>query len=143
MKRNKHLVTAIGVGFVFVMIFLAVTYDFIRAQECQIIRLKGTAYPNTTINIEPKTIQIPKGGCVVWVNWIRDPEVQIAFEEGKKCEDMTDASTGFKMDARNCYVTSFVPLGGTSSLRFNEVGTFSYEITAGGGSKEKGEIIVK
>ena len=141
MKSSKRLIAVLGI--VVCMTFVLADWGAVGAQECRIIRLHGTAHPTTTINIEPRIVQIAKGDCVVWSNWIREAEVQIVFEDGKKCDDMTDAATGFKLDAYNCYVTSFVTLGGTSSLRFNEAGRFYYEVKAGGGMKEIGKIVVK
>jgi hypothetical protein len=143
MKSNKRLIAVLGIGFIVCMTLALGDWGVVSAQECRIIRLFGTAHPTTTINIEPRIVRIEKGGCVVWSNWIREAEVQIVFEDGKKCEDMTDAATGFKLDAYNCYVTSFVTLGGTSSLRFNEAGRFYYEVKAGGGVREIGKIVVK
>ena len=79
----------------------------------------------------------------MWVNFARD-EVKIIFEEGKKCEDVTEAPSGFKLDAQNCYVTDYVKLGGTSSLKFNQQGTYDYEVKAfGKEATEKGQIIVE
>jgi hypothetical protein len=143
MKRTRHQLTAVGLSVLFALAMLLVNYNTINGQECRIVRLHGTAHPSTTISIEPRTVQISKGGCVIWSNWIKEEDVQIAFEEGKKCEDMTDSPVGFKMDARNCYVTSFITLGGTSSLLFNELGTFDYVVKAGGAVGEKGKVIVK
>lgn len=143
MKNNKGLrgllILALMVG---VSLVLA-HWGPADAQDCRIIRLYGTAHPTTTINIEPRIVHIEKGDCIIWSNWIREAEVEIVFEDGKKCDDMTDAATGFKLDAYNCYVTSFVSLGGTSSLRFNEAGSFYYEVKAGGGAREIGKIVVK
>jgi hypothetical protein len=143
MKRNRRQLTAVGLSVLFVLAMLLVNYNTINGQECRIVRLYGAAHPKTTINIEPRTVQISKGGCVIWSNWVKDEEVQIVFEEGNKCDDMTDSPVGFKMDASNCYVTSFVTLGGTSSLLFKEPGTFDYVVKAGGAVGEKGKVIVE
>ena len=139
--NKKRLLISAGLTFVFAMTIFMTNQGAVNAQECRIIRLHGTAAPDVTIDIEPKTLRISKGGCVIWSNWARASEVQIVFEEGKKCEDMTDSATGFKLDAHNCYVTSFVSIGSTSSLKFNEEGTFDYEVRAGVGIKEKGKIV--
>lgn len=54
------------------------------------------------------------------------------------------AATGFKMDFSGCYLTDFLPLGGTSSLRFTEEGSYDYEIEAKGATyRSKGLIVVK
>lgn len=141
MKKSVSLLIAV-ISVVLLLALLPATWETINAQECRVVRLHGTVYPSTTIRIEPKIVRISKGTCVIWSNWVRKGEVQIAFEEGKKCEDMTDSPVGFKMDAHNCYVTSFVSRGGTSSLMFNEPGTFDYTVKAGAVA-EKGKIFVE
>lgn len=143
MNKNRMLVAAV-VMLAFAMIILVVDRAGINAQSCRIIRLYGEAAPpGNELRIEPNTLLVPKGTCVIWSNWIKAQEVKIVFEEGKKCEDVTDAPTGFKLDAHNCYVASFVSPGGTSSLRFTEEGTFKYEVIADGMVKEEGQIVVK
>ena len=89
-------------------------------------------------------LSIDQGACVIWVNWGQD-NVQVKFREGKKCEDVTEGPTGFKLDAENCYVTDFLPLGATSSLKFNEEGTYDYEVTWENqkGLVAKGKIMVR
>ncbi len=99
MRSNKRLIAVLGIGFIVCMTFVLVNWGAVSAQECRIVRLYGTAHPTTTINIEPRIVHIAKGGCVIWSNWIREAEDQIVFEDGKKCDDMTDAATGFKLDA--------------------------------------------
>ena len=42
--------------------------------------------------------------------------------------------------AENCYVTNFIPLGGTSSLKFNDEGTFSYAVEVPGDGKSAGSL---
>jgi len=141
MKKSTSWLV-VGISVVLLLTLLQSNGETINAQQCRVIRLQGTVYPTTTIRIEPKVVRIAKGTCVIWSNWVRTGEVQIAFEEGKKCEDMTDSPVGFKMDAQNCYVTSFVSRGETSSLMFNEVGMFDYTVKAGAG-KEQGKILVE
>ena len=144
MVKKQILLTAIGMIFVFAMTIFLVNQAAVDAQECRLIRIHGGAMGSVDrIEIEPKTSWVAKGTCVIWNNWVRTNEIKIVFEEGKKCEDMTDAPVGFKMDAANCYVTTWVPLGGTSSLKFNEEGTFEYAIEAKGGPKAGGKIVVQ
>jgi len=141
MKKSR-LWSVIAISVLLLLAFSQSNRETINAQECRVIRLNGTVYPTTTIRIEPRVVQISKGTCVIWSNWVRTGEVQIAFEEGKKCEDMTDSPVGFTLDAHNCYVTSFVSRGGTSSLMFNEPGTFDYTVKAGAVT-EGGKIVVE
>jgi len=143
MKYKTRFFAVLGLSFLVCMSLLLADSGAVGAQDCRIIRLYGTAHPMTTINIEPRIVHIEKGDCIIWSNWIREAEVEIVFEDGKKCDDMTDAATGFKLDAYNCYITSFVALGGTSSLRFNEAGSFYYEVKGGGGVREIGKVVVK
>jgi hypothetical protein len=113
------------------------------AGECRIIRVSGgSAAEFSKLYVEPKKMWISKGSCVVWVNWVRTDEIKIIFEDGKTCSDLTDSPHGFEMTPDNCYVTTWIPLGGTSSLRFLEKGIFKYEIEASKGIKERGEINV-
>ena len=126
------------------MSFVLANQGVADAQECRIVRVWGKeAPPSFALYIEPRTMRVPKDTCVVWSNWVKAAEIQIVFEDGKKCEDVTDSPTGFSLDAANCYVTNFLARGETSSLRFVEEGTYHYAIRAKGGPKEKGKIIVK
>ena len=144
MGKKQTLLMAIGMTFAFAMAILLSSQVAVDAQECRLIRIHGGATVSVDrIEIEPKTAWIAKGTCVIWNNWVRTNEIKIIFEEGKKCEDMTDAPVGVKMDAANCYVTTWVPLGGTSSLRFNEEGTYKYTIEVKGGPKAAGKIVIQ
>jgi hypothetical protein len=86
---------------------------------------------------------VGKGTVVIWNNWARSTEVKIVFEDGKTCKDVTEAPMGFSMDAKACYVTTWVPLGGTSSLRFVHSGTYKYEVETNGGIKTSGKIVIQ
>ena len=141
-KKSRKSIVMVA-AFVFAITSYLVNLETASAQETRIIRLSGVAYPTTTINIEPKVTFIAKGSVVVWVNLVRAEQVKVNFREGKKCLDVTKAPTGFKLDAQQCYVTDFIRLGGTSSLKFVDRGTYKYEVTTEGGAKESGEIIVR
>lgn len=142
MNRRRHVVSVLGGIFIFSAFLLMMTAGEAYAQECRLIRIQGGG-TSAEIYLEPETVRISKGTCVIWSNWVGAKEVSVVFEEGKKCEDMTEAPTGFKMTAENCYVTSWIALGGTSSLRFTEAGTFNYTASATGDMKAKGVIIVE
>ena len=97
---------------------------------------------------DPPILYVKKGAIVVWMSGIPKEEVQVIFTDGKTCRDVTanpnDKFPGFYMDASSCYVTSFLPYCGTSSLQFPEVGAFEYKVeTVDGKMSSKGEIIVK
>lgn len=121
------------------------------AQEHRLVRIlgalsTGAAELKQPITLDPPTLSIPKGTVVTWLNWSRNSEcVQISFEDGKRCEDGTEAPSGFSMRTDGCYVTSWISFGGTSSLLFTEPGTFSYVVEAKTGGevrKETGQIVV-
>lgn len=144
MGKKQLLLTIIGMAFVVALAMVISSQAIVSAQECRIIRVHGGGPGwSDRIEVEPGTTFIDRGTCVIWSNWVRTDEIKIIFEDGKKCDDMTDAAVGFSMDAANCYVTSWVPLGGTSSLKFNEAGTFEYGIEAKGGLKARGKIVVQ
>lgn len=122
-----------------------------EAQEHRLVRIlgglsTGAAELKQPITLDPPTLSISKGTVVTWLNWSRNTEcVQISFEEGKRCEDGTDAPSGFSMRTDGCYVTSWISFGGTSSLLFTEPGTFDYVVEAKTGGevrKETGRIVV-
>lgn len=142
---NRVRVSLMQVIFCLALVVIAVmvSHGSLDAQDCRIVRIYG-GIPQYVegIRIEPETIWASKGTCVIWNNTMRTDEVKIVFEEGKKCDDMTDASVGFKLDAENCYVTTWIPFGGTSSLMFREEGTFEYVVEAKGGVKSKGKIMI-
>lgn len=97
--------------------------------------------------IDPATRYVKKNTIVVWLSGVPEIEVQIVFEEGKTCRDVTANPNmkipGFFLDSRNCYVTSFLPYAGTTTLQFVEVGTYEYEVViADGKMKTKGKIVV-
>ncbi len=118
------------------------TQETQQAQEVQIIKIRDVGYQGA-LRIEPSEVTIPVGMVVVWVNMSRKVEPQIVFAEGMKCELSTEASVGFKQNEQKCYITDFVQVGGTSSLKFIGPGTFDYEVINRTGQKGKGKIIVK
>jgi len=142
--NKKKLVITLGVSFVVAMMIGFLSLEIVSAQECRIIKIHGrTEHPS--IMIEPETTFLSKGDCVVWFNRFTAEDVKVTFEEGKKCLDVTNAPMGFSLNAQTCYVTSWMPFVGTSSLRFMEKGTYEYSVEAKniGGVKAKGRIVVE
>ena len=114
-----------------------------QSQECRVIRIYGEGTSPGKMHLEPEVTRVAKGTCVIWINWSKADEISVKFTEGKKCDDVTDAAVSFKLDAANCYVTTWLPLGGTSSLRFNETGLYEFEVDNKGDAKVKGKIMVE
>ena len=129
MNKNRLLVM-IGFIFFFTTIFYLSNLRTISAQECRIVRFHDrTGYP--PLRIEPSTIFLSKGDCVVWFNRVAAGEVKVTIADGKKCASVTNASRGFCLDElTSCYVTSWIGFAGTSSLRFMEKGTYKYVVEA-------------
>ena len=136
MHKSKLLMTvALILGFA--MVIVLVGHEIVSAGECRIIRSqkeKGGA--GTVVSPEPATLRISKGTCVIWINWVPG-EISINFQEdGKTCANATDAPIGFRMnEPKNCYLTELISTGATSSLRFNEPGTFNYVVQIPGAKK--------
>jgi len=114
------------------------------AQECRMVKISGGGGAmEGKVYIDPEHLTIPKDTCVVWYNRVRTNEVRVKFADGKKCDDVTTAGTGFELDAAECFVTSYIPFAGTSSLNFVESGTFEYVVESSTGVTGKGKIIVE
>jgi hypothetical protein len=143
--NKKRLLITVGLSFAIAMMVYLFHLETISAQECRIIRILGRA-EHVSLTIEPGTTFINKGDCVVWFNRVFTNEIQIMFKEGKKCSDVTKSPMGFTLNASNCYVTTWIPFSGTSSLRFMEKGTYKYEVQAKGlpsQNVQEGQIVVE
>ena len=141
MGKKKFLTTLIALALVFSAFVLIFHQKGLNAGECRLIRIYGEPDGQVPFGLEPDIIRIKNGTCVVWANLSREQEVQVIFEEGKVCKDVTTAPMGFQLDAKNCYVTNYIPFGATSSLLFEKEGVFKYVLTAGK-TKVQGKVIV-
>jgi hypothetical protein len=121
-----------------------------QASDAQLVKImpemKGDKVIGFTIN--PQVASIKKNTIVVWMNGISNQEVQLIFHEGKTCKDVTANPNlkmpGFFLDSKNCYSTSFLPYGTTSTLQFVDIGTYDYSVvTEDGKMSAKGKIIVQ
>jgi len=144
MNKNRLLIV-IGFIFFFTTIIYLSNLRSIYAQECRTVKLHGTTgYPS--IRIEPSTIFLSKGDCVVWFNGVTTGEVKVTFADGKKCALVTSASRWFSLDeSLSCYVTNWIGFTGTASLRFMEKGTYKYVVEANSmpGVKFEGSVEVE
>ena len=127
--NKKRLLIAVVVSFVVVMMVGLLSLGIVSAQECRLIKIHGRS-EHPSLAIEPQTSFISKGDCVVWFNRVFTDEIMVTFKEGKKCLDVTKAPMGFTLDAETCFVTSWIPFVGTTSLRFMEKGTYEYTVKA-------------
>lgn len=133
---NKKIYSTTMVFCVLIVSFFAVCQET-AAQECRIVRIQGMK-AHSSIRLEPETVSINKGTCVIWLNRAAAQEVKVVFEDGKKCSSVSEAPVGFSLDHENCYITSWISFGGTSSLRFMEEG--SYEYTMEGADMPRGKV---
>ena len=126
--NKKKLVITIGLVFIFAMVAMVTNQQISNAQECKIIRIdevKGS--PEKAIRLDTEKLIVAKGTCVVWINW-SGQLIKVVFKEAaQKCSVAMDGQSGFKF-VDNCFVSNMVPNAGTSSVRFNVTGKFSYEI---------------
>ena len=49
----------------------------------------------------------------------------------------------FEQDGKSCYVSSYMEYGGTTSLTFQELGTYEYFVDSKGMKSTKGKIVVR
>ena len=147
MDIKKWTFTGLLVVFAFNMLIILGDSGIAHGQEkCFPVYIRSHA------GIEPETLNVAKGDCVVWLNWTRGEDVRVIFKEGKKCADMTKAPVRFKPDFSGCFLTDYLNFGETSSLVFVEAGRFDYEVEFGrapgglygpGRSIITGSIVVK
>lgn len=157
MKRIKSLIAVSIFMSLFVSAFMMaqpVTASAAEKEKCYIVAIHGKslagsvntpATTQTEVTVEPMSLRVPLGSCVVWVNWANRPEVSISFKEGKACQSAAEAYVGFKLTPKTgCFVTDYLQMGQTSSLMFMHVGTYKYELNVQGkvGPVATGEIVV-
>jgi len=151
MLTRKRLSTAgiIFVGLAMGMFLVSPTIAE-RAIDAHLVKImpdqKGGGAKGMYLN--PEILNITKNNIVVWMNGIEATEVQVVFQEGKTCRDVTANPNlkvpGFFLDSRNCYVTSFIPYSSTTTLQFINVGSYDYEVmTEDGKLTAKGKIVVR
>ena len=146
MKKAKLIFIVAGVVFLFTTIlFLGSPATTGAAEKCSIVTIRGKD------NIEPLSLTVNKGDCVLWMNFTGgaaqtapNQEVKLSFKEGEKCIKATKFPTMFKMDVpTGCYIAGWMGYGQNASLIFTEPGTYKYDIEFKGGGKSAGTIIVK
>jgi hypothetical protein len=104
------------------------------AQECELItiRQEGSG-DNMNIKLSPRNITLPVGTCTVWVNFAKDADIEISFQEGaKKCVEGSTSASGFGLTnlktGESCYVSKDLAYGKTSSIFWTKPGEYIYTI---------------
>ena len=145
MNRMKCFSVVVGLSLMFVMGMMLAHQSTASAAEAVLVKIQPVGEGTVTgLFVDPPTTTIDKNTIVIWMNGVPQQEVQVVFEEGKTCKDVTANPMGFKLDATNCYVTTFIPYADTSSLQFPESGTFDYVVqTDGAKLRAKGKIEVR
>jgi hypothetical protein len=116
------------------------------AEDAQVVLIFQAKGDNTELRLNPPDLYVKKGTIVIWMNSVMGEEVQVVFRDGKTCKDVSysPVEKGFSLDAKSCYVTSFIPYASTSSLQFTDTGSFDYAISnLTGKINGKGKIIVR
>lgn len=119
------------------------------AAEARLVRVWSVGDGELTgFRIDPDALHIDKNTIVLWMSGVRDEKIQITFESGKACRDVTanpnEKNPAFSLDASNCYVTTIMDFGDTSALEFVDVGRFEYTVQSKEGKvKAVGKIVVR
>jgi len=140
-KRRSTWVVFISI--VAVLISFALPEGTIVGQEIRVVRVGSPSLADNEIRIEPGFMVVHPGTVVIWWNKGKE-EIKVIFTEGAKCDAGTGSPTGFHIEseAQNCYITAYIPIGETSSLRFVSEDIYEYEVRAGGKGIGKGRIVV-
>jgi hypothetical protein len=149
MKKTKLLLAA-GVLLSIMMGLLPGTLETSIAADLRNVRGLVGIYQATIdkpeLVLDQPILFVPKGSIVIWLNGVEKHEVQVAFKDGKACQDVVYSPKfkGFSLNAQSCFVTTFMPYAATSSLKFTDPGTFEYEVVTGDGKMTaKGKIVVR
>jgi hypothetical protein len=150
MEKRKFQLAIIGIMVMFGIGACLANLGTAVATEAQLVKIQPISDPLkegslSGLAIDPETLNIKKNTIVLWMNGVPQEEVQVIFEDGKACKDVTANPVRFEMPGNStCYVTTFIPFGDTSSLQFPQAGTFKYSIkNLKGNFKASGEIIVE
>ncbi len=136
MANTRWLLMGIVVSSIFTMTILlgypgitGAQQERAQQKQCAVVDINGD---NT---IEPETLEIAHGDCVLWLNW--GDSAEVIFSEGEKSKDMTKDPARFKMDSEGHYLTDYFRHNETASLLFPKQGTFNYEVKFKPGTANK------
>jgi hypothetical protein len=142
--KKDGLVIAVGLIFLLATITCIPVPQTANAQEGTVAIVRIFCQPSAPykVIIEPETAYVAPGAVVAWWNKDRRREVKVQFLKGKECAVGSSAPTGFRLESQQCYTTSHMPGGGISSLKFDEEGTYEFEVEFNGIGKKEGKIVV-
>jgi hypothetical protein len=141
--KTMRFVFVLGFTLIFVLSIAGLMPKEGNALDFQMVKVRSLASDDAhKLQVAPDPVEVIKGTVVIWLNSIEGREIKVSFEEGKRCADVTSGASGFSYDSA-CYVTTWVPTGGTTSLQFDEAGTFEYSVASEGLPDKKGKIIVQ
>ena len=138
MKKHKSLFILLGGVLILMSAILAANPQLASAAEkCYFV----TFFDKNNVN--PTTLTIGKGDCVVWMDWKRNEDVTLSFREGAKCLKAVKKPTLFKMDEPSaCLISQILKYGETVYLVFTEPGTYVYDINFKTGGTTSASIVV-
>lgn len=146
---NKAKGLMVGAFLITAILVFFANQGISQAADAKLIKIQAKGGDKVTgFYLDPATVTIDKNTIIVWMSGVPGREVQVVFQEGKTCRDITanpnTEVAGFYMDSKNCYVTSFLPYSATSTLQFPEVGHFEYKVVSEDGKMQaEGKVIVK
>ncbi len=147
MKKAKGLM--VGAFLITAILVFLANQGLSQAADATLIKIQPTGGEKVSgFNVDPEAITVKKNAIVVWMSFVPEMEIQVIFNEGKSCRDVTAITDqrhpSFYMNNKNCYVTNFLPYLASSTLQFPEAGAFEYKVVNEDGKLQaKGKIIVK
>ena len=124
---------------------LLINWQPTMAMEAELIKIQPVGKDKIVgFSLDPVDLKVEKNTVVIWLNSVQGKDIQVIFMDGKTCKDVSANQKEFSLNSENCYVTTFMRYGKTSSLQFVESGTYKYYVaTERGDIKATGSIIVK
>jgi len=128
--------------FICIGAFIIFSQSEVSATDIHIVKLQAVMKENSEqLVVDPDVLTIGLKDIVIWVNQAPTDELKISFEEGRKCQDVTSPSNHFNLNA-SCYVANWLWSDETASLKFNDVGTYKYQVQTRKGIVKDGKIII-
>lgn len=133
MKTNRNFLLVVVFLFTVVSVML-INQGTVLATESLLVKIEPVKDINGKLIgffVNPKNIEIKENTIVIWLSGIYGQEIQVIFEDGKTCKDVTADPHFFEFNPQtSCYVTNYIPYGATSSLRFPQAGVFNYVVSS-------------